>query len=136
MSRSVIPFPGGDGTPRVDPGLHAATVVACTRAAAVCAVSANGFLDDPDVAELRGMIRAALDCADICSALASVLSRNPSRVSSTTRSLLRAAIRACGVCIRECNLVSESVQHGHICARQCRRCEAACLALLEAAAAA
>lgn len=137
MPRSVIPFPAGDGADRrVDPDLHAATVVACTRAAAVCAITANGSLDDPNVADLRSMIRAAFDCGDICSVLASVLARRPDHVSPTTKSVLETAVRACRACARACDLLTGPDDAGHICARECRRCEAACLALLVAAAAA
>lgn len=133
MKRIVTQLPVVDPDPVVvDPGLHAACLAACVRAATVCNVTADGLLDAPTVADLREAIRSCLDSASVCSATAAVLSRHAGEVSQTTRWLLETCLEACAASARQCELRATSLEHCRMCAAECRRCEAACQALLAA----
>ena len=70
-------------------------IEACTACAQACTSCIDACLSNNMVSQLRGCIRADLDCADICATTARVLSRQASVDASLTRALLLVCITAC-----------------------------------------
>jgi len=91
---------------------------------------ADAWLAEDMVVELVHCIRTDLDCADTCAAMGMVLSRQAGSDASITKTLLEACRVACRVCASECESHASMHEHCRICADACRRCEAACAALL------
>jgi hypothetical protein len=118
--------------PSPDIDVQAACVAACVRAATVCSVSADAYLDDPDVADLRRGIRLALDAVDVLGATATVLSRHFGALPASVGQLVSASIDAVAACADELELAGP-VEHRRRCVDECRRCAHACRALLDAA---
>lgn len=117
--------------PMPDIDVQAACVAACVRAATVCSVSADAYLDDPAVADLRAGIRLTLDCVDVLNATATVLSRHFGRMPASVAQLVTASVDAVAACADELELGGHS-EHQRRCIDECRRCERACRALLDA----
>lgn len=103
---------------------------ACLACAQACTACADACLSEDMVADLIKCIRANQDCADLCITTARILSRRTGHDASVTRAALEACRAACLSCANECE---QHTMHEHctICAEACRRCEQACVALLE-----
>ncbi|WP_082914447.1 four-helix bundle copper-binding protein [Microbacterium sp. H83] len=103
---------------------------ACLACAQACTACADACLSEDTVADLIKCIRANQDCADLCITTARILSRRTGHDASVTRAALEACRAACLSCANECK---QHTMHEHctICAEACRRCEQACVALLE-----
>jgi hypothetical protein len=71
-------------------------------------------------------------CADICAATGNILTRQTATNTAIIRPVLLACRAACAACADECEQHSGMHEHCRICAEACRRCEAACAALLSA----
>jgi len=103
---------------------------ACLECAQACTACADACLSEDMVADLTKCIRTNQDCADLCATTARILSRHTGHDASLTRAALEASRTACSSCANECE---QHTMHEHctICAEACRRCEQACIALLE-----
>ena len=78
-------------------------------------------------------IRLDLDCADICATTERVISRQTEYDANVTRAQLEACIAACRTCGDDCEEHGrQGMEHCAVRAEQCRRCEQACRALLDA----
>jgi len=124
-----------DSYPRtfnVDAGILASTIDALTDCAQACTADADDDLSEPNVSELVKCIRLCLDCADICSTTAGVTSRQTDYDANVTRPLLEACIASCKSCGEECERHAMMHAHCQVCALACRRCEQACVQLLDA----
>ncbi|MHA3773032.1 four-helix bundle copper-binding protein [Verrucomicrobiota bacterium sgz303538] len=105
-------------------------ITACYSCHETCNVCADACLSEQDVAHQVHCIRTNTDCADVCLATAKVISRLTSTNKKLAGDLLRACITACEICGAECSKHAEKMKHCAICAEACRRCVAACQALL------
>ncbi|WP_136054583.1 four-helix bundle copper-binding protein [Microbacterium sp. K24] len=103
---------------------------ACLACAQACTACADACLSEDMVADLIKCIRANQDCADLCVTTTRILSRRTGHDASVTRAALEACRAACLSCANECE---QHTMHEHctICAEAYRRCEQACVALLE-----
>ena len=78
-------------------------------------------------------IRRVLPSTRRSAATTRVLSRQTEYDANITRALLQACVAACRACGDECERHGEhGMEHCVVCADQCRRCEGACQALLDA----
>jgi hypothetical protein len=111
---------------------QAACVAACVRTATVCSVSADAYLDDTGVADLRAGIRLTQDCVDVLTATATVLSRHFGTMPAPVRQLVCASIDTVAACADELERGGPA-EHRRRCVDECRRCARACRALLDAA---
>ena len=93
----------------------------CLDCGASCTACADASLSERDLAELTGVIRLALDCADVCEATRQ--SRPDIRL---VRSTIEACAAACAACAEECDRHAAHHEPCRICADVCRRCKAAC----------
>lgn len=116
----------------VDAGVLAACVDACYECAQTCTACADDCLSEPSVAELVKCIRLNQDCADVCVAAGRVANRQTEYDANVTRSIVEACVAACRACGEECERHASMHRHCAICAEACRRCEQACLDLLNA----
>lgn len=114
-----------------DIDIQAACVAACARASTVCAVSANAYLEQEDVADLRACIRLTLDCVDVLGATSTVLSRHFGSTPASVGQLLAACIEAAEACADEVERSAPQL-HRQRCVDECRRCARACRVLLQA----
>jgi Domain of Unknown Function (DUF326) len=105
-------------------------IEACFDCAQVCTACADACLAEDMVSELVHCIRTDLDCADMCATTGTILSRRTGSDASLTEALLEACRVACRVCGNDCASHADMHEHCRICAEACRRCEAACAALL------
>jgi len=115
-----------------------ACIEACFECAQVCTSCADACLGEGDhLAHLVRCIRLNLDCADVCGATGRILSRLTEPTSSVLRSQLEACQAACRACGDECEMHARdmNMKHCAVCMESCRRCEAACQALLSSMAA-
>lgn|SRR5690554_817652 len=108
-----------------------ACIEACFECAQACTACADACLSEDMVAELRKCIRLNLDCADICVTTGNVLSRHTAYDANLTRSMLQTCATVCNSCGDECAAHAEMHEHCRVCADSCRRCEQACLELLD-----
>jgi hypothetical protein len=114
-----------------DDGILAAAIDALTDCAQACAADTDADLSEHDVTEMVKCIRLCLDCADICTATAAVTSRQTAYDANVTKPLLQACVAICKSCGDECEQHARMHAHCRVCAEACRRCEQACLALLD-----
>jgi hypothetical protein len=105
-------------------------IEACFECAQVCTACADACLAEDMVSELVHCIRTDLDCAEICATTGTILSRRTGSDAGVTETLLEACRVACRVCGNDCASHADMHEHCGICAEACRRCEAACAALL------
>ena len=111
----------------VDRRKLAECIEACLACAQTCTACADACLSEDMVAEMRRCIRLNLDCADVCAATGRVLTRR----AETDPALVRSLVEACrAACADECEKHAGMHEHCRVCAEACRRCEAACAALL------
>lgn len=129
ISAMIDAHPQGAGS--IDKERLAEGIAACLECAQTCTVCADACLGEDMVADLSACIRTDLDCADICATTGNILSRQTGRNTGVTRSVLQACRTACAVCAEECESHAGMHEHCRICAEACRRCEAACAALLD-----
>ena len=121
-------YPGDIGG--VDQQALAECIAACFECAQTCTACADACLAEDMVAELTECIRKNLDCADVCAATGRVLTRRAETDPALVRSLVEAGRAACAACADECEKHAGMHEHCRVCAEACRRCEAACAALL------
>jgi hypothetical protein len=114
----------------LDQAKLAECIEACFDCAQVCTACADACLAEEMVADLVHCIRTDLDCAAICATTGTILSRQTGSDASVTEVLLEACRIACRVCGNDCASHADMHEHCRICAETCRRCEAACAALL------
>ncbi|GHD39485.1 four-helix bundle copper-binding protein [Mycetocola manganoxydans] len=114
-----------------DPSALADCIEACLECSQACTSCAESCLSEPEVAALSDCIRLALDCADVSSAAAKVLSRHSRYDGNLRRALLAATRAASSLAAEACEADAEGYAHCRVCAEACRRCEAACVRLLE-----
>jgi hypothetical protein len=99
--------------------------MACTQA---CISGADSCLEEPEVAELRSVIRWQQNCASICTAAVEVLSRLGSDFGRMPDSIVRMMSEACEQCEEACAALGDEYLH-------CRITAEACHAVLDAVAA-
>lgn len=116
----------------LDLELLAACIDACAACATACSACAAACLSEDGVAELTTCIGTDLDCSEVCTATLDTLTRHAVDRVDVTRLAVELCQAACGTCADECARHGEMHEHCRICAEECRRCEAACAALLEA----
>jgi hypothetical protein len=125
-----------DAYPRefnVDRELLVRCIEACSDCAEACTQCADDCLSEQSVQELTKCVRLNLDCTDVCTTTGRVVSRQTGYDASVTRAVLGACIATCRSCCDECKLHGEhGMRHCEVCAAECRRCEQACQALLDA----
>lgn len=109
---------------------------ACFECAAICTLCADACLSEKEhLMHLQRCIRLNSGCAAVCIATGQLLAHP----SETDRALLQAQLQACltlcRACEEECHqhATDMKMRHCAICAESCRRCAAACEALLQAA---
>ena len=115
----------------VDADLLAATIDAVSDCAQACTADTDADLSGQNLTEMVTCIRLCLDCTDICTATAGVLSRLAEYDPGATGPLLQACAAICKSCGDECERHAH-MPHCRVCAEACRRCERACLELLDA----
>jgi Domain of Unknown Function (DUF326) len=120
------------GTVSVDAELLAATIDVISDCAQACTADADANLSEHNLTDMVKCIRLCLDCADICTATLRVVSRQTARDVGVTKALLTACAAACGSCGDECERHAQMHAHCRVCGESCRRCEQACLRLLDA----
>lgn len=116
----------------VEAGPLIAFIEACLDCAQSCTARADACVGEADPPPLVRCIRTCLDCADLCAATGRVLSRRTDIDPALARAVLQASARACQTCGEECCRHADHHEHCRVCAEACRRCEAACAALLSA----
>jgi Domain of Unknown Function (DUF326) len=119
--------------PYVDRGVLIPCIEACSDCAESCTQCADACLAEDSVQDLTTCVRLNLDCADICTTTGRVVSRQTGYDARVTGAVLRACIQACSSCADECDIhAAHGMKHCEVCAAECRRCEEACQALLDA----
>jgi hypothetical protein len=98
----------------------------CLDCGASCTACADASLSESDLAELTGVIRVCLDCADVCEATARIATRQTRPDIRLVRATIEACAAACVACAEECDRHAAHHEHCRICADVCRRCKAAC----------
>jgi hypothetical protein len=116
----------------VDRKLLAACIDACVSCAQSCTACADADLAEDDVAAMRRCARLCLDCADVCGATGRVITRQTEWDAPTSRAQVQSCEAICRACAEECEHHAEHHAHCRICGEDCRACELACQALLEA----
>ena len=111
-----------------------AALAECIDAALACAQAcfsgADSCLEEPDVAELRQVIRWQQNCSSVCIAAAEVLSRLGSDFGHMPDSILRTLSEACEECEKACRAVVPLYLHCRITAEACERVLEAVAALV------
>ena len=109
-----------------------ACIEACLDCSTSCVACADADLAEPDVQELIRCIRLCLDCADTCDATWRVATRQTETDVPTLRAQVEACSLACLASAEECERHAAHHEHCRVCAEVCRRCKAACDALIAA----
>jgi Domain of Unknown Function (DUF326) len=117
---------------QIDREVLARCIDECLACQQSCTACADADLAEDDVADLRRCIRLCLDCADVCDATGRLLSRQTEYVAETARAQVASCWELCALCAVECERHAEHHEHCRICGQVCRRCEAACSAVLDA----
>jgi hypothetical protein len=102
----------------------------CLECGASCTACADASLSESHALELRGVIRVALDCADVCSSTARIAIRQTSPDVRLIRAAVEACATFCAACAEECARHAAHHEHCRTRAEVCRRCKAACDAVL------
>lgn len=116
----------------VDAQLVADAIDAANDCAVVCSACASACLSEESAAEMATCVRDDLDCADLCGVVVRHLARLNASDKQLTLSILAACIAACVQCADSCASHADHHEHCKLCADACRRCEAACQALVDA----
>src|SRR5262245_41374867 len=75
----------------------------CLDCGASCTACADASLSESDVLELRSVIRACLDCADVCDSTARIATRQSSPDIRLIREAVEACATVCVACAEECD---------------------------------
>ena len=117
---------------QIDRDVLARCIDECLACQQSCTACADADLAEDEVTDLRRCIRLCLDCADICDATGRLLGRQTEYVAETARAQVASCWELCALCAVECERHAEHHEHCRICGEVCRRCEAACSAVLDA----
>lgn len=98
-----------------------------------CVMCADACLSETDVKMLVDCIALNADCSDVCTATARLVGRIGHHHRPAMQRQLEACREICRLCAEECE--QHEHEHCRVCAESCRRCEQACAAVLERAAA-
>ena len=120
------------GPAQIDRDVLARCIDECLACAQSCIACADADLAEGDVADMRRCIRLCLDCADVCDATRNLLTRQTEYVAETARAQVSSCRELCAACAEECGLHADHHEHCRICGAECRRCEEACSAVLDA----
>jgi hypothetical protein len=82
--------------------------------------------------DLRKSVRLCLDCADVCDATGRLLTRQTEYAAATARAQVSSYRELCAACAEERERHAQHHEHCRICAEECRRCEEACSAVVDA----
>lgn len=123
-----------DAYPGKRPQMDDDLLVVCIQEASNCAQACTSCADacsvEPSVAHLAQCAGAALNCADMATAVVRVLSRPAPYDVDVTVAALRALDQACRACFGECQKHALEIESCQICGDACRRCAQACQRLL------
>lgn len=106
-----------------------ATIESLRECAQLCTMCADSSLGADDVAALKDCVRLALDCADMCSAVAGTLARRTAADPNYARSAVELCRLSCSLCAQECEK-HPGLDACRVCAEACRRAEKVCTELL------
>ncbi|MGE0697784.1 MAG: four-helix bundle copper-binding protein [Hyphomicrobiaceae bacterium] len=107
-------------------------IEACFDCAQTTVACADACLAESDPAPLARCIRVNGECSDIAGVTGRLLSRRlPSNPMIWERQLESLGVAA-RICAEECEKHASRHEHCRVCADACRKCEAACGALLSA----
>jgi hypothetical protein len=116
------------------PQMDEDTLVICIQEALNCAQACTACADacvaDPSAAHLAQCAGAALNCADMATAVVRVLSRPTPYDREVTAAALRALDETCRASYGHCQRQALEVEYCQICGDACRRCAQACQRLL------
>jgi hypothetical protein len=120
--------------PGEQPQVDEDTLVICIQEALNCAQAcifcADACSADSSAAHLAQCAGAALNCADMATAVVRVLSRLTPYDRDVTAAALRALDEACRACYGQCQKHALDIESCQICGAACRRCAQACQRLL------
>ena|SRR5215472_4311481 len=102
----------------------------CLDCAASCTACVDASVSEPDVPDLRRVIRLCSDCADTCDATRRLVTRQSETDLGLLAAVLEACSTACNDSAEECRRHAAHHEHCRICAEVCRACKAACDDLL------
>jgi hypothetical protein len=97
-----------------------ACIDACVQCAQECEDCTSACLNESDVNEMAGCIRANIDCMGLCWTAAAFLSRE----SQFQEEICRLCAEACDVCAAEC--ARHESEHCQRCSATCRWCADEC----------
>ena len=117
----IVAHPQGVSEPKRDALVHA--IQSCFDCGHVCVACADACLAEDNVQELRSVIRATNDTADICLATAKMLTR----LTAPPWNILKAQVQSCIQAVRDtgdlCQEHARMHEHCRICLESCRACE-------------
>jgi hypothetical protein len=101
-------------------------LVTAARHAMLCSLFCTSCADacSAEQMDMRGCIRACLDCSDVCAATARLAVRRSSQDIEMLRAQVETCIRACEICAGECE--RHDHEHCKLCATMCRECAEDC----------
>jgi len=117
---------------KVDREALALCIAECYDCACSCTICVDADLAEKQVADMRRCVRLCLDCADVCIATGRMVSRQTEYEPEAARVQVESCRQSCATCAEECGRHAQHHEHCTLCAETCRRCEAACDALLDA----
>jgi hypothetical protein len=103
----------------------------CLNCSQSCTSCADACIADPSAAHLGRSASAALNCADMATAVARVLSRPTAYDRAVTEAVLRAVVETCREGYDEHRKHAMENEACLICAEACRKCAQACRHLLD-----
>ena len=107
-------------------------ITACLDCSLACTACSDACMAESDIAALVKCMRTDLDCADMCDATVKVLTRQTAYDLLVIRSVVDACLTTIIACAEECERHAAHHKHCEICAKVCRKAEAACRDLLAA----
>jgi hypothetical protein len=116
--------------PEIDQDALIVCVQECLNCAQACTSCADACVADPGAAHLGRCAGAALNCADVATAVVRVLSRPTAYEVDMTKVALQALIETCRVGYEECTTHALENEACRVCADACRRCAQHCRHLL------
>lgn len=101
-------------------------LVTAARHAMLCSLFCTSCADAcvAEPMDMRGCIRACLDCAEVCAATARLAVRRSSQNIDMLRAQIQACITACDLCAAECE--RHDHEHCKLCMTMCRECADDC----------
>ncbi|GIF00845.1 hypothetical protein [Paractinoplanes rishiriensis] len=108
--------------PGIDEDALVIAVQECLNCAQSCTSCADACIVDPSAAHLSRSIGAALNCADVATAVVRVLSRPSAYDRAVSEAALRSLIEACRVGYEEVRKHAAENEACAICADACRKC--------------